>query len=84
MQITLYSKPNCSLCEQLQDDLTWLQREMDFTVSTRDINNDPALQAQFQYLIPVLEIAGAFYYPPHDLLQLRHHLLTAVRASSTN
>lgn len=77
MQITLYTKPNCSLCEILQDDLTWLQREINFTVNTQEISTDAALTAQFQYMVPVLEIAGALYYPPHDLLQLRQRLLTA-------
>ncbi len=84
MQITLYTKPNCHLCEQLQDDLAWVQREVDFTVTSVDITGDPALMNQFQYLIPVLEIAGVLYYPPHDLLQLRQRLLDAVRANAAS
>lgn len=84
MQILLYSKPNCSLCDQLQDDLAWLQSELEFTVTTKDIGSDPALTAQFQYFVPVLEIAGVLYYPPHDLLQLRQRLLAAVRAEAAS
>jgi hypothetical protein len=84
MQITLYTKPDCPLCEHLQNDLAWVQREVDFTVALQDINSDPALFAQFQYLIPVLEIAGVLYYPPHDLLQLRQRLLDAARANAAS
>jgi hypothetical protein len=61
------------------DDLAWLQRELDFTVISHDINADPALKAQYQYLIPVVEIAGVLYNPPHDLLQIRQRLITAAR-----
>ncbi len=82
MQITLYSKPNCSLCEILRDDLVWLQRQINFTVTTQDISTDAALTEQFKYLVPVLEIAGALYYPPHDLLQLQQRLLTAAKSNA--
>jgi len=84
MQITLYSKPNCSLCDELLDDLKWLQRELDFTVKSQDISNDPVLKEKFQYLIPVLEIAGTLYNPPHDLLQTRQRIIAAVRDGATS
>ncbi|MCC6453443.1 MAG: glutaredoxin family protein [Caldilineaceae bacterium] len=83
MQITVYSKPNCSLCDTLMDDLAWLQRELDFTVISHNINDDPALKAQFQYLIPVVEIAGVLYNPPHDLLQMRQRLIAAARDNAS-
>jgi glutaredoxin len=79
LQITLYSKPNCSLCDDLLADLTWLQRELDFTVVSQDISDDPLLKEKFQYLVPVLEIGGTFYHPPHDLLQTRQRIITAAR-----
>lgn len=80
VQVTLYAKPDCGLCDTLQDDLRWLQRELSFTVVTRDINDDPALREKFQYLVPVLEIGDTFYTPPHDLLQTRLHIIAAARA----
>jgi hypothetical protein len=79
MQITLYSKPNCSLCDDLLADLTWLQRELTFTVHSQDISNDPALKEKFQYLVPVLEIGGTLYNPPHDLLETRQRIISAAR-----
>ena len=82
MQITIYSKPNCSLCDTLLDDLAWIQRELEFTVVSQDINADPTLKEKFQYLIPVLEIDGVLYNPPHDLLQTRQRIITAMREQS--
>ncbi len=79
MQIDLYSKPNCSLCDALLADLTWLQRELSFTVVSHDISQDAALREKFQYLVPVLEIGGTLYHPPHDLLQTRQRIIAAAR-----
>jgi hypothetical protein len=82
MQITLYSKPDCALCDTLLDDLVWLQRELDFTIASQEITNDPVLKEKFQYLVPVLEIGGSYYNPPHDLLLTRQRIITAIRESA--
>lgn len=79
MQITLYSKPNCSLCDDLLNDLAWLQRELAFSVATLNIQNDAELYEKFKYLVPVLEIGGVLYNPPHDLLQTRQRIIHAGR-----
>ena len=79
LQVTLYSKPNCTLCDELLADLAWLQRELDFHVVSHNINDDPTLQGKFQYLVPVLEIGGTLYNPPHDLLQTRQRIIAAAR-----
>jgi hypothetical protein len=84
MQITLYSKPDCALCDDLLADLVWLQRELDFTIDSQEITNDPVLQEKFQYLVPVLEIDGTLYNPPHDLLQTRLRIITALREDKQN
>jgi hypothetical protein len=84
LQITVYSKPNCSLCDNLLADLAWLQRELDFRVISQDISEDPVLKAKFQYLVPVIEIGGILYNPPHDLLQMRRRIVAAVRDGATN
>jgi hypothetical protein len=83
MQITLYSKPNCSLCDDLLADLAWLQGELAFTVISQDISDDAVLKEKFQYLVPVLEIGGTLYNPPHDLLQTRQRIISAARDSAT-
>jgi hypothetical protein len=84
VQITLYTKPNCSLCDDLMADLAWLQRELEFTVVSQDITTDAALNEKFQYLVPVLEIGGTLFNPPHDLLQTRQRIITAGRDGFTS
>lgn len=81
--VVLYTKRDCPLCDHLKSDLAWLAEQLPFTVEERDIERDADLLAQFRYLIPVLEVGGVFYYPPHDLLQLRQMLAPAGGASAT-
>lgn len=76
-QVTLYTKPDCALCTQLYEDLRWVQQERAFALTTLDICTDPALFERFQYFVPILEIDGTLYFPPHDLLQLRQRILSA-------
>lgn len=75
--VTLYTKPDCSLCDRLRDDLSWIGEEIPLAVETRNILDDPDWTRQFGVLIPVLEIGGVFYYPPHDLPALRRTLESA-------
>lgn len=75
MQVTLYSRPGCHLCEDLKADLGLLQEAADFTLVERNIEDDPGDKARYQYLIPVLEIEnGPLLYPPHDWATLVRHL----------
>jgi hypothetical protein len=86
IQVTLFTKPDCPLCTQLQEDLAWLHRDLSaqhpFDVTLCDISTDAARHAQFHLFVPVLEIAGALYYPPHDLVQLRRLLVAAGTAQT--
>ncbi len=81
MRVVVYTKTDCPLCDRLLDDLAWLQAQIHFDIDLRDIAADPAAAERFRYLLPVLEVGGALYYPPHDALQLHHHL-TAARAAN--
>jgi thiol-disulfide isomerase/thioredoxin len=78
--VTLYSKPECALCDRLLEDLAWLGEQVPLAVETRDIREDAATEERFRYLIPVLEVDGVLHYPPHDLLGLRRVLEDASRA----
>ncbi|MCC6166460.1 MAG: glutaredoxin family protein [Caldilineaceae bacterium] len=77
MQLILYTKPGCHLCDLLKADLTGLQREIPFTVVERNIEADPADYERFRYLIPVLAVGDTLFYPPHDLMHVRRALLDA-------
>lgn len=82
MDITLYTKPGCHLCDHLKDDLAALRREIPFSVVERNIEADPVDFDRFRYLIPVLAVGETLLYPPHDLLQVRRALLDAAGRST--
>jgi hypothetical protein len=66
MQVTLYSRPGCHLCDDLRADLAALQAVAPFSLVERNIEDDPDDLSRYQYLIPVLDIEnGALLYPPH-------------------
>lgn len=81
--MTLYTKAGCHLCDQVQDDLTWLGRELPLRIDAHDIEADADLYERFRYLVPVVEIDGVLHYPPHDLMQLRRALNDAQAGSQS-
>lgn len=66
MQVILYSKPECPLCEEVKADLLSMQPELGFALFERNIEEDPELFARFRYFIPVVDIEQhPLLYPPH-------------------
>jgi Glutaredoxin-like domain (DUF836) len=53
MNLILYSKPGCHLCEGLEEKLRAIQ-SIDLTLDIRDITQDDRTFEQYQYEIPVL------------------------------
>jgi len=53
MQLILYSKPGCHLCEGLQSKLEQV-RQIEFDLEIRDITTREDWFAAYQYEIPVL------------------------------
>lgn len=83
MQVMLYSKPGCLLCEELKTLLLELQSEVEFTLTERNIEADAEDFARYRYLIPVLDIeGGALLYPPHTWDSVRDALYAASRQES--
>lgn len=67
MLVTLYSKPDCPLCDEVKRDLVDLQRRATFVLAERNILEEPADFARFRYLIPVVDVEGGpLLTPPHD------------------
>lgn len=67
MQVTLYSRPGCHLCDDLKAALAAASQNFDFTLVERNIEDDAGDMARFQYLIPVLDLEGGeLLYPPHS------------------
>lgn len=82
MHVTLWSKPDCPLCEELKADLLAIQEEIGFSLHERNIEEDTDAWEQFKYLIPVVDIEdGPMLYPPHRWSSV-YETLTQARVSS--
>ncbi|MTJ51730.1 glutaredoxin family protein [Anabaena sp. UHCC 0253] len=55
MQLILYSKPGCHLCEGLQEKLEQIQN-LSFELEVRDITTRNDWFAAYQYEVPVLHL----------------------------
>ena len=68
----LYSAPGCHLCEAARRTPEAVREELRFDLREVDISGDPALEARYRELLPVVEIDGrqAFtYFVPPDALR---------------
>lgn len=54
MTLTLYFRAYCSLCHQMLAALEPWRARYDFTLQVLDVDDDPALVARFDELVPVL------------------------------
>lgn len=83
LNLTLYTKTDCKLCDELYADLQALSQDPDlrhtpFNIQTIDIAGHAEWSDRFRHLVPVLELPnGELRYPPHDYLALRTALLAA-------
>ena len=62
--LTLYSRPECCLCEEMKAVLAQVRHSIPFDLEEIDISLDPELETRFGQEIPVLFINGrkAFKY----------------------
>ncbi|WP_017774676.1 glutaredoxin family protein [Paraburkholderia kururiensis] len=56
--LTLYGRAWCHLCDDMRAALEPLLAEFGATVEIIDIDADPALEARYNELVPVLAIGG--------------------------
>jgi len=54
IQLSLYGRPDCHLCEDMQAGLQGYAERFGFVVDIIDIDKDPALLSQFGSKVPVL------------------------------
>lgn len=72
MIVTLYTKPNCSLCDKVKADLQNLQSEIGFRFVECNIEDEAEWFEKYRYLIPVVDIAnGSMLYAPIYTQDLR-------------
>ena len=55
MEVKLYSRKDCHLCEQTQADLESIQDEVPHQLTVIDIDGDPKLQKLYGNVLPVIE-----------------------------
>ncbi len=64
LNVTIYSKKDCHLCDSARETLLKVQQELPFSLREIDIEKDKTAFEKYKYLIPVIEIDGekAFNY----------------------
>lgn len=56
--LVLYGRTYCHLCDDMLVALAPLRDQHDFDVQVVDVDADPALEAKYDELVPVLEAEG--------------------------
>jgi hypothetical protein len=56
--VTVYSKPDCSLCDEMELVVRAVARRRRFKFEKKNILDDPALEEKFGEAIPVLTVDG--------------------------
>jgi Glutaredoxin-like domain (DUF836) len=77
MNVILYSKPGCHLCEGMQEKLSAVQSFWPFELEIRDILTNPEWFERYQYTIPVIQVGNKILpsQPPHIPVQQLQRLL---------
>jgi glutaredoxin len=63
--VTLYTKPDCCLCEQALEVIERARREQPFELETVDITRDSRLTALYGERIPVVLVDGVQEFEYH-------------------
>jgi len=58
LNITIYSKKECHLCDIAKEELEAIRREFDFSIKEINIEKDTIAFEKFKHLIPVVEVDG--------------------------
>ncbi len=58
VNVTIYSKKDCHLCDIAKETLLKVQQELPFSLNEIDIEKDKTAFERYKYLIPVIEIDG--------------------------
>ena len=65
MIVEIYSKPQCSLCEEAKEVLAQVRRRIPFDLREVDITQDPALFEEHRYDVPVVFVNGHKAFKHH-------------------
>ena len=70
LNVTLYTRKDCPLCEQAKADLQSIQEQYPHRLVEIDIDSDPALQKKYLVEIPVVEVGPYALKAPFDKQKL--------------
>lgn len=65
MIVEIYSKSQCSLCDEAKEVLAEVRRRIPFDLREVDITQDPALFEEYRYDIPVVFVNGRKAFKHH-------------------
>jgi uncharacterized membrane protein len=79
IEVTLYSKEDCHLCEDAISDLDNLLGKAPHILKVIDVNGDPALQEKYGSEVPVIEVGPYTLKTPFNFQDLEITLRAAVQ-----
>ena len=56
--VTLYTRPDCALCDEAHALLDTLAERLGFAIEAVDIDTDRELRARYNYAVPVIAVGG--------------------------
>jgi glutaredoxin len=65
LKVTLYSKPDCPLCDEAREALARVHARVPFEHEEVDITLDEALEGRYRERIPVIAVAGEELFDFH-------------------
>lgn len=78
LTVTLYTRPECHLCNQAEIDLNSLQDKIPHQLVKINIDSEPELQREYALLIPVVEVGPYKLKAPFSRQELEISLLAAL------
>ena len=79
LNVTLYTRPGCHLCDDAATMLRSISGEREFRLTVVDITADPESYDRFWADIPVVEIGDTVLRAPFELSELRRALAGSMR-----
>ena len=71
IRVTLYTKEDCSLCDEVRSYLISLEKEVPHSLQEVDINADPALRKRYHERVPVVQIGPYTLEAPISEIDLK-------------
>jgi hypothetical protein len=78
-EVTLYTRSDCGLCNEAIEELWMLRGPLQFTLISRNVDDDPALVERYNHVVPVIAVGEQVVArAPIDFTNLRDALASAL------